>query len=130
MQEFAKKDDLAGISLRHLEVFSAVVREGSYANAALDLQMSRANVKRVCDEFAKIAGRGLFSIASEKGDLAPSVFGQGVFSRLAALHQLKENGGECEAAPSGRAGFEVWCSSRIFPWRTFYGLSFAAGCFR
>lgn len=84
MQEFAKKDDLVGISLRHLEVFSAVVRERSYANAALDLQMSRTNVKRVCDEFVKIAGRELFSYG-DNGHIAPSVFGQGVFSRLGSL---------------------------------------------
>lgn len=85
MEGFAKKDNLAGISLRHLEVFSAVVREGTYANAALDLQMSRTNVKRVCDEFVKIAGRELFSDGGKNGELSPSVFGQGVFSRLGPL---------------------------------------------
>lgn len=86
MEGFAKKDDLAGISLRHLEVFSAVVREGSYANAALDLQMSRTNAKRVCDEFARIAGRELFSDQSKENvNLVPTVFGQGVFSRLGPL---------------------------------------------
>ena len=86
MEGFAKKDDLAGISLRHLEVFSAIVREGSYANAALDLQMSRTNAKRVCDEFARIAGRELFSDrAGGNGDLVTTVFGQGVFLRLGPL---------------------------------------------
>ena len=83
MEGFATEHDLAGISLRHLEVFSAVVRESSYANAALDLQMSRTNVKRVCDEFTKIAGRALFAgSAGESGSLVPTVFGQGVYSRL------------------------------------------------
>lgn len=86
MEGFAKKDDLAGISLRHLEVFSAVVREGSYSNAALDLQMSRTNVKRICDEFTEIAGRELFTgRGGECCDLAPSLFGQGVYSRLGPL---------------------------------------------
>lgn len=86
MEGFAKKDDLTGISLMHLEVFSAVVREESYANAALDLQMSRTNVKRVCDEFTKIAGRELFDgHGGENGDLVTSPFGQGVFSRLGPL---------------------------------------------
>jgi len=86
MEGFAKRDDLAGISLRHLEVFSAVVREGSYSSAALDLQMSRTNAKRVCDEFTRIAGRELFSgRGGENGDLVPTVFGQGVFSRLGPL---------------------------------------------
>jgi len=86
MEGFAKKYDLAGISLRHLEVFSAVVREGSYSNAALDLQMSRTNVKRICDEFTEIAGRELFTgRGGECCDLAPSLFGQGVYSRLGPL---------------------------------------------
>lgn len=86
MEGFGKKDDLAGISLRHLEVFSAVVREHSYANAALDLQMSRTNVKRVCDEFTKIAGRELFATkGGDNAELLPSLFGQGVYSRLGPL---------------------------------------------
>ncbi len=88
MEGFYRKDDLAGISLRHLEIFSTVVREGSYSNAALELQVSRSNVKRVCDEFAKIAGRELFAQNGEcegKGAMVASVFGQGVFARLGGL---------------------------------------------
>lgn len=84
MEKFSLKDGLVGISLRHLEVFSTVVHEGSYANAALDLHMSRTNVKRICEDFEKIVGRGLLE-ESGKGQLVPTLFGQGLFSQLGPL---------------------------------------------
>ncbi len=77
-------DDLAGISLRHLEVFSTVIREGSYANAAIDLQMSRTNVKRICGDFEGIVGRALVEEASE-GRLVASGFGRVLFGQLGPL---------------------------------------------
>jgi hypothetical protein len=46
---------LPGITCRQLEVFSVTCKERSYANAALELQSTRANIKRVCQEFEKAA---------------------------------------------------------------------------
>ncbi|MBC7980311.1 MAG: LysR family transcriptional regulator [Armatimonadetes bacterium] len=75
---------MAGISLRHLEVFSTAVREGSYANAALELQMRRPNVKRVCEDFAKLVGRDLLT-ENENHEVVPTHFGQGLFAQLGPL---------------------------------------------
>ncbi len=84
METTYRKDGLAGVSLRHLEVFSAVVRERSYTNAAVDLQMGRTNVKRVCDDFARIVGRSLLA-ENESREVVPTPFGQGVIARLGRL---------------------------------------------
>lgn len=77
-------DDLAGISLRHLEVFSNVIREGSYAGAAVDLQMSRTNVKRICADFEGVIGRALVENGAD-GGLLPTAFGRALFSQLGPL---------------------------------------------
>lgn len=77
-------DELAGISLRHLEVFSTVVRESSYANAAIDLQMSRIHVKRICTDFESIVGRPLLEQAVD-GGLMPTAFGRVLFGQLGGL---------------------------------------------
>lgn len=77
-------DDLAGISLRHLEVFSTVVREASYANAAIDLQMTRTSVKRICGDFEAIVGRPLVEDGDD-GLLLPTAFGRVLFSQLGPL---------------------------------------------
>ncbi|WP_411827584.1 LysR family transcriptional regulator [Luteolibacter sp. AS25] len=82
--DFNKNDDLAGISLRHLEVFSAVVREGSFANAAIELQMSGANVKRIYEGFRKIVGRDLL-VVDDPDRIEATVFGRGLFSQLGPL---------------------------------------------
>ncbi len=84
MQGFSLQDDLKGMSLRHLEVFSTVVREGSYGNAGVEMQMSRTNVKRVCEEFEKIVDRRLLSEDGDRG-LLPTPFGQGIFAKLGPL---------------------------------------------
>ncbi len=84
MNGFAKKDGMAGISLRHLEVFSTVVRERSYANASVDLNMSRPNVKRVCEEFERIVGRKLL-LEKDAKEIGTTEFGQGLFGRLGPL---------------------------------------------
>ncbi len=84
MGEGLLSDGLAGISLRHLEVFSTVIREASYANAAIDLQMSRTNVKRICGDFERIVGRPLVEDGAA-GVLAPTAFGRALFGQLGSL---------------------------------------------
>lgn len=78
-------DELSGISLRHLEVFSTVVREGSYSNASIDLQMNRQNVKRICGEFERIVGRTLVEDGGGNGGLTPTAFGRALFGQLGPL---------------------------------------------
>lgn len=75
---------MSGLSLKHLEVFSTVVREKSHANAAMDLHMTRSNVKRVCEEFERIVGRKLL-LESDDKEIVPTDFGQGLFGRLGSL---------------------------------------------
>lgn len=77
-------DELAGISLRHLEVFSTVIRESSYANAAIDLQMSRTNAKRICTDLESIVGRPLVEEGLD-GGLAPTAIGRVLFGQLGPL---------------------------------------------
>ena len=61
--DWPKVDALPDISYRQLEVFSMVCRERSYANAAVELHSTRANIKRVCKEFEDAVGRPLFEEA-------------------------------------------------------------------
>jgi DNA-binding transcriptional LysR family regulator len=51
---------LPEITYRQLEVFSVTCKERSYANAALELHSTRANIKRVCQDFERAVGRQLF----------------------------------------------------------------------
>ncbi len=79
-----QKDSLAGVSLRQLEVFSTVVREKSYSSAAIELQMGRSALKRVCDDFEKLIGRSLLNEGKD-GVVSPTVFGIGLFGGLGPL---------------------------------------------
>jgi DNA-binding transcriptional LysR family regulator len=85
---------LPNITFRQLEVFHAVCREGSYANAALELRSTRANIKRVCDDFEKAVGRPLFEEGTGR-ELRPSPFAQGLMSQTGplsrGLRRLGEN---------------------------------------
>ena len=75
---------LPNITFRQLEVFHAVCREGSYTNAALELRSTRANIKRVCDDFEKAVGRALFEEDGDRG-VQPSHFAQGLMSQTGPL---------------------------------------------
>src|SRR5687768_7741687 len=85
---------LPNITFRQLEVFHTVCREGSYANAALELRSTRANIKRVCDDFEKAVGRPLFEEESGR-ELRPSPFAQGLMGQTGplsrGLRRLGEN---------------------------------------
>jgi DNA-binding transcriptional LysR family regulator len=74
---------LPDLSFRQLEIFSTVCHEKSYANAAIELSTTRANVKRACEEFEKAVGRKLF----EENDrqLQATEFAQGMLGRMGAL---------------------------------------------
>lgn len=85
---------LPNITFRQLEVFHAVCREGSYANAALELRSTRANIKRVCVDFEKAVGRPLFEETPDR-NLRPTTFAQGLLGQTAplsrGLRRLEEN---------------------------------------
>lgn len=85
---------LPNITFRQLEVFRMVCHEASYANAALELRSTRANIKRVCDDFEKAVGRPLFEERADR-TLQPTTFAQdllGLVSPLArGLRRLGEN---------------------------------------
>jgi len=74
---------LPDLSFRQLEIFSTVCHEKSYANAAIELHTTRANVKRACEEFEKAVGRKLF--AENDRQLQPTEFAQGLLGRMGPL---------------------------------------------
>ncbi len=75
---------LPNITFRQLEVFRLVCREESYANAALELKNTRANVKRVCDDFEKAVGRPLFEDGPDR-DVIPTAFALGLLGQISPL---------------------------------------------
>ncbi|MES2923943.1 MAG: LysR family transcriptional regulator [Verrucomicrobiota bacterium] len=83
----SKQPDFQGlpnITFRQLEVFRVVCREASYANAALELRSTRANIKRVCEDFEKAVGRPLFEEAPNR-TLQPTLFAQGLLGQISPL---------------------------------------------
>lgn len=83
---------LPDVNFRHLEVFQTIYREGSYANAAIELHTTRANVKRVCESLEKEFNHALFEEvahdrhrrADDKA-LAPTPFGIALLSQCGLL---------------------------------------------
>ncbi|GAA5121723.1 LysR family transcriptional regulator [Luteolibacter yonseiensis] len=75
---------LPNITFRQLEVFSVVCREASYANAALELRSTRANIKRVCEDFQKAVGRPLFEECADRR-LQPTAFAQDLLTQVSPL---------------------------------------------
>jgi DNA-binding transcriptional LysR family regulator len=84
---------LPEITYRQLEVFSVTCHERSYANAALELHSTRANIKRVCQEFEAAVGRPLFE---EKPDrtLVPTPFALGLLGQVGPLSRSLRKLGE------------------------------------
>ncbi len=83
----SKQPDFQGlpnITFRQLEVFRVVCREASYANAALELRSTRANIKRVCEDFEKAVGRPLFAEGPNR-TLQPTLFAQGLLGQISPL---------------------------------------------
>jgi len=76
--------ELPHITFRQLEVFCVVSREGSYANAALELRSTRANIKRVCEDFEKAVGRQLF-VETPEHALKATLFAQGLLGQVSPL---------------------------------------------
>jgi len=89
----AVAEGLPEITYRQLEVFSVTCKERSYANAALELHSTRANIKRVCQDFERAVGRQLFE---EKGDrtLVPTPFAQGLLVQVGPLSRSLRKLGE------------------------------------
>lgn len=85
---------LPNFTLRQLEIFRSVCREGSFANAALEVRSTRANVKRLCADFEKIIGRPLFENLPD-GSQQATPFAKGLLAQMgalsASLRQLEEN---------------------------------------
>lgn len=86
-------EKLPDITYRQLEVFSVVCRERSYANAALEMHSTRANIKRVCDEFEGVVGRPLFSEGPDR-TLRPTEFGGGLLAQIGPLSRALRKLGE------------------------------------
>ena len=86
-------ESLPEITYRQLEVFSVTCRERSYANAALDLHSTRANIKRVCEEFEQAVGRPLFEEAADRS-LVPTVFAAGLLAQIGPLSRALRKLGE------------------------------------
>ncbi len=77
-------DQLPGLTLRQMEVFFTVCREGSFANAALELRSTRSNVKRVCEDFQEAVGRPLFEEGPDR-TLLPTTFSKELLAQTGAL---------------------------------------------
>jgi len=84
---------LPNITFRQLEVFRVVCREESYANAALELRSTRANIKRVCDDFENAVGRPLFEEGPERG-VRPTPFAVGLLGQISPLSRSLRRLGE------------------------------------
>ncbi len=84
---------LPHITLRQLEVFRAVCKEESYANAALELRSTRANVKRVCEDFQKVVGRPLFEESADRSQ-QPTPFARGLLGQMTPLSRSLRRLGE------------------------------------
>ena len=84
---------LPNITFRQLEVFRVVCREASYANAALELRSTRANIKRVCDDFEKAVGRSLF-VEGPNRTLEPTSFALGLLGQISPLSRSLRRLGE------------------------------------
>jgi len=84
---------LPEITFRQLEVFSVTSKEGSYANAALELHSTRANIKRVFQEFEEAVGRPLFEEKTDR-TLVPTPFGAGLLAQVGPLSRSLRKLGE------------------------------------
>lgn len=84
---------LPEITYRQLEVFSVTCKERSYANAALELHSTRANIKRVCQEFESAVGRPLFEEKPDRS-LVPTPFGAGLLAQVGPLSRSLRKLGE------------------------------------
>ncbi|MCW1922403.1 LysR family transcriptional regulator [Luteolibacter arcticus] len=84
---------LPEITYRQLEVFSVTCKERSYANAALELHSTRANIKRVCQEFEAAVGRPLFEEMADR-TLVPTPFAQGLLVQVGPLSRSLRKLGE------------------------------------
>jgi DNA-binding transcriptional LysR family regulator len=81
----APGDPPAGnLTFRQLEVFRMVCRERSYTHAALELRSTRANIKRLCEDFEKAVGRPLFTVDDER-NLVPTGFANGLLAHMGPL---------------------------------------------
>jgi DNA-binding transcriptional LysR family regulator len=83
-EDWPKVDALPEITYRQLEVFSMTCRERSYANAALELHSTRANIKRVCKEFEDVVGRPLFEETPDRS-LVPTPFASDLLAQVGPL---------------------------------------------
>lgn len=85
---------LPAISYRQLEVFLSVCREGSFANAALDLRSTRASIKRICDEFERAVGHPLFEEGEDRR-LRQTHFAKGLVEGVKPLSRSLRRMDEC-----------------------------------
>lgn len=84
---------LPEITYRQLEVFSVTCKERSYANAALELHSTRANIKRVCQDFERAVGRQLFEERADRS-LVTTPFAQELLVQVGPLSRSLRKLGE------------------------------------
>lgn len=84
---------LPEITYRQLEVFSVTCKERSYANAALELHSTRANIKRVCQDFERVVGRQLFEERADRS-LVTTTFAQELLVQVGPLSRSLRKLGE------------------------------------
>lgn len=84
---------LPEITYRQLEVFSVTCKERSYANAALELHSTRANIKRVCQDFERAVGRQLFEEKPDRS-LVTTPFAQELLVQVGPLSRSLRKLGE------------------------------------
>jgi len=89
MKEICKKSasefqGLPDISLRQLDVFRKTFREKSYSHAALELRTTRANIKRLCEDFELALGHRLFDEDAAR-TLHPTDFAKGLLDQMTPL---------------------------------------------
>jgi hypothetical protein len=84
---------LPNISFRQLEVFRAVYGERSYTNAAIELHSTRANIKRLSEDFEKEVGHRLFE-EDEAKVLQPTDFAEGLLDHMLPLSRALRRLGE------------------------------------
>ena len=82
--------ELPKLTFRQLEVFFAVCRETSYANAALELRSTRANIKRVCEDLEKAVGRQLINEGADR-TLQPTAFAKELLAQTGPLSRGLRN---------------------------------------
>lgn len=107
---------MAGVSLRHIEIFHAVVTTGNLTEAAALLHTSQPTVSRELARFEKLIGLQLFERI--RGNLQPTVQGLRLFEEVQrSWYGLDRIISAAEGLRQFRQGSCQWPACRYFPSR-------------